>query len=851
MGKWFWGGIIALILLLALVAAAISIGFNTEIGAKTVWRFATALDGGLSGEYQAGTLAKGLQLGNIKYQDAERRVTINHVATDWRWSFSPLRLHIANLAIGNIDFTQLPAPDEPLQLPQGLRLPFALNLERATLKQLALHTETATQTYADIAMHGSSDGINHRIRLNGAQTPVGSVTMQMYLSGDRPFKLSGKVGLTSQFKAQDYEVSAYFSGILEKMMVTANLTGSALSGQADIITTPFSPIPFTNARVRVRQLDLAAFNDSAPSTRLNVLADLQPVQKVMPENLADLQVTGSLSLTNEIPGPIDRNLLPVQSISGQAKLDAQAQALSELTIRLVDHGVLTGSAVNHNPFKGMLSLRAQNLNLAALHEALQPTRLNGPLKVTFDDNRQQVHLNLASDKYSINANALIDPLKIVLHSAGLKSGKAQLTLSGSMTRDQRFAYAVEGKLMSFNPALFIRTMNINAPQPKGELPFKVYEANINGSFEAKGRLKPELAANIEFDIHDSTYNRLPMHGGGVLNIAGKQVHDSDAELTMAGNHLEVSGAFGKPTDCLLVNLDAPALGRLGFGLDGLLQLQGSFAGTPEKPRILADFTAKNLRFAEHSLAGATGEVAMQGMPAANSDASLKLDIKAQGYRGELARLKRLDAQVDGSYRNHTIRLDTAGQVSEQAIDLSLQARGRLQQAQQGMAWTGSVTKFDNRTMPTIHLANTVPLEISAERTRLGQGDIIIAGSKVALRHFAYEAGAIRSAGVANALDVTHLLKLRQELTGEEIPFKTNLVLDVSWDFSLAQQGDGFVQVMRRSGDISSLTKSGDIALGLNQLQLRGDFEGRQLNLQAVLDASRIGNVQGSGRVGLV
>ncbi|HZV98123.1 MAG TPA: hypothetical protein VFF74_03950, partial [Methylophilaceae bacterium] len=455
MGRWVWGVAIALIILLALLVAAVSIAFNTEIGAKSVWRIATALDGRLSGQYQAGTLAHGLQLGHVEYQDAERRITLDSIATSWQWSFSPLRLDINNLAIGNVDLTQLPAPDEPLQLPQSLRLPLALNLDRVAVKQLIIHGETATQTYAGIAIHGSSDGINHRIRLDHAQTPAGLATMQMYLSGDRPFKLSGKVGLNSQFKAQDYTVNAYFSGILEKMMVTANLAGGALSGQADIITTLFSPIPFTNARIRISELDLATFNDSAPSTRLNILADLQPVQETMPENIADLQVIGAISLTNKIPGAIDKNLLPVQSITGQARLDAQAQQLTALTIRLTDKGVLTGSAINRHPLKGTLTLQARNLNLAALHGALQPTRLTGPLKIGFDDNRQQVHLDLASDKYSINADVLIDPLKIVLNRGGLKSGKAQLALSGSMTRDQRLAYAVEGKLKSFNPALFI------------------------------------------------------------------------------------------------------------------------------------------------------------------------------------------------------------------------------------------------------------------------------------------------------------------------------------------------------------------------------------------------------------
>ena len=849
--KWLLGIIAALIGLALLLYAVIYIAWQTEPGARTVWNIVTALDGRLSGEYRAGTLARGLQLGNIVFQDVDKRINVDTVTTSWRWDFSPLKLSISNLAIGNVVLTQLPAPEEPLELPQSLRLPLALSLDRATLQQLTIRSETATQTYADIALHGSSDGINHRIQLDKAQTPAGLAAMQMYLAGDRPFKLSGKVSLRNEYRAQTYEVSAYFSGILEKMMVTANLSGGPLNGQADIIATLFSPIPFTNARIRISELNLAAFNDSAPNTRLGMAADLHPVQKTMPENIADLQVAGSISLTNRNPGPMDKNLLPIRSLSAEARLDRHSQQLTELTIRLPDQGVLTGSAVNRNPLKGTLSLKAQHLNLATLHGAMQPTRLSGPLTVEFEDNRQQVKLALAGDDYSISADADIDPLRFQLNSAELKSGDSRLTLKGNMTRDERLAYAIEGGLSAFNPALFIQTMQIAAPQPKDELPFKVYEANINGGFKASGQVQPQLAANISFEIRDSTYNNLPMHGGGALNMAGKQVHNSNAELTIAGNHIQVSGAFGRPSDRLLVSLDAPELGRLGFGLDGLLQLQGSFAGTTAKPQIAAEFTARNLRFAEHSLAGATGEIEMLGVPADNSDAKLKLDIRAQGYRGELAQLERLNAQVDGSYRSHTMRLSTAGRVRDLTVDLDVGAQGRLQELQQGLAWSGRVTQFDNRTVPTIHLANAASLEVAPERVRLGQADIVITGSSVALSHATYEAGAISSAGKADALEVANLLKLRKELTGEGTPFQTNLVLDAGWDFRLAQQAEGFVQIARRSGDITTQAKSGEIALGLSQLQLRGDFSGHQLDLRATAAASRIGDLQGSSRIGLL
>lgn len=844
--------LVALVLLLILLAALLWSALHTEAGTRAVWRIATAMDDRLAGEFKGGTLATGLRLGNIVYQDPEKQVRVDQVAVRWQWTWSPLKLHIASLDVGEVQFTQLPAPEEPLELPQSLQLPLALRLDSATVDELIVRSEAAEQTYANIALRGNSDGLNHRFVLQHADTPFGRAAMQAYLTGERPYKLSGKIGLDSELRDERYEVNAYFSGTLEKMNVTASAMGKKLSGKVEMTATPFDAIPFTEAHLRISELDLSAFNESAPRTRIEAFADIAPVEgQPTPETLTGLQVAGPVSIINRLPGRIDENLLPVQSIAAQARLDAKTQQLSDLVIRLAGEAVLTGNATNRDPLEGALNLQAKDLDLAALHGAMQPTRLSGPLQIAFNDNRQQVHLDLAGSQYSVMADARIDAQKITLYSAELKSGEASLALTGNLSRDQQQAYAVEGKLRSFNPGLFIKTMKIDAPQPEQGLPFRVYDANLNANFEAAGKLQPELTATLKFDIHDSTYNDLPAEGAGTINIAGQRLLDSQAELVLAGNKVTLNGAFGSPGDALLVDIDAPTLERLGFGLAGLLQLEGRFAGSISEPQVNADFTARNLHFDTHQLARARGEVLMQGLPNENPDATLKLDVEASGYRGELGKLLRLEAQVEGSYASHTIHLDTAGQLRGQAMDLMLRAQGKLQEAEAGMAWSGTVTQFDNATTPRIHLARPAPLELAPEFVKVGETQLVIAGAGLAIRYFNYEAGAISSAGAADALNVGELLKLREELTGQPPPLQTDLVLDASWDVRLAQVAEGFVQIARRSGDITSPAKTGDIRLGLKALQLRGDFQGSQLNLQAQAEAERIGNLQGAGVIGLV
>jgi translocation and assembly module TamB len=843
--------VVAQLALVAMLVALVWAIWQTEAGARNVWRIVTAVDIGLSGEFRGGTLATGLRLDDITYQDAEKRVTVDHAAVEWGWTWTPLKLWISRLDLGTVEFTQLPAPDEPLELPQRLRLPLALRLDSATIDQLVIRSETATQTYSDIALRGNSDGLNHRFALQHADTPFGRASLQAYLQGEKPYKLSGRLALDGEVQAERYEANAYFSGTLEKMAVTASAAGEKLSGKLDMVATPFDPIPFTEARLNISGLDLSAFNASAPRTRIDAVADIAPVQgQPAPEAMAGLQVAGPVSIVNHMPGRVDENLLPVRSVAAQARFDAQTQQLTDLVIRLAGDGVLQGEASNRKPLDGTLDLQVRNLNLAALHGTMQPTKLDGPLNIVFDDNRQQVHLDLAGRQYSVRADARIDPLRIQLDGAELKAGRASLALSGSMSRDEQLAYDVEGKLSNFNPGLFIKTMKIDAPQPQQQLPFRIYDADINASLAAKGRLQPQFVTRFTFDIRNSSYNNLPLRGGGTLNLAGRQVSDSHAELDIAGNRLKLDGAFGRPGDELLVNIDAPALQRLGFGLGGLLQLDGKFAGTPERPQIDADLTARNLQIAEHSVDHASAEVFMQGLPQ-TSGGTLKLDMEAQGYRGGVVSLSRLHAQVDGSYAAHAMSLDAAGQLRGYDVDLSMRAQGRLYEVQSGMAWAGTLTQFDNATRPRVALNRPAALEVAPELVKLGETQLTIAGAELAIRHFTYDAGAISSAGAADAVKVADLLKLREELTGEAAPLQSDLVLDAGWDFRLAQQAEGFVQIVRQGGDISTAAKTGDIRLGLNALQVRGDFEGRQLNIRAEAMADRVGSLQGGGTIGLV
>src|SRR5690606_13760013 len=117
------------------------------------------------------------------------------------------------------------------------------------------------------------------------------------------------------------------------------------------------------AQVHVSGLDPRAFAPQAPSADLEIRADLAPLAGQVPPDLTQLAVTGPVSVTNGKPGPIDRDLLPLERLNADALLDASRQALSNLDIRLSGGGRLTGSARVEDATRGGLTLEASGLDL--------------------------------------------------------------------------------------------------------------------------------------------------------------------------------------------------------------------------------------------------------------------------------------------------------------------------------------------------------------------------------------------------------------------------------------------------------------------------------------------------------
>ncbi|HEY4074726.1 MAG TPA: hypothetical protein VGM52_16635, partial [Herbaspirillum sp.] len=420
-----FGALLALILLLAAISAISIYAIQSERGSFALWRTAVWLmQGRLSGQYIGGSVAHGVQMRDIHYRDSSTDFSITDLDGRWRFAIGARKLSVDYLHIGDVDLRLQPTPSEPALLPQDLRLPIAIDLNDLSLQKLSIREGTADNDIAHLKLHGSSDGEHHNLTIDSLQTAYGDANAQLHLSGLRPFVLSGGLALSGAYGQEHYQIDARLSGSLQKLNLALNASGDKLNGDAQIDAAPFDAVPLQRAKINLAHINPKTFNAGAPQADITLRADLQPAAtpaSASTSPTAPFTVTGTVSATNAIPGRIDQDRLPLQAIDADVTLSAARQQLNHLSIKLPDGGSIDGQGAYQiggtGDNNGEFDLAIAALNLRALHGAMRPTRLHGPLTVKLRGDTQQVLLSLNDPTLSADLDLLIDKEKLQIRQA--------------------------------------------------------------------------------------------------------------------------------------------------------------------------------------------------------------------------------------------------------------------------------------------------------------------------------------------------------------------------------------------------------------------------------------------------
>ncbi|CAG9273855.1 hypothetical protein PUN4_800044 [Paraburkholderia unamae] len=372
-----------------------------------------------------------------------------------------------------------------------------------------------------------------------------------------------------------------------------------------------------------------------------------------------------------------------------------------------------------------------------------------------------------------------------------------------------------------------------APRPPG----RRIEARVNGTLNASGVLAPTFTTKAEFKLGPSVYDDLPLTGQGLIQLAGSRILPSRANLSVAGNTVDLQGSFGAPGDRLRFRVDAPQLDRLGFGVAGQLAANGDLTGSFAHPDVSLDYKADHVVFGENRVGHAEGHALARD----GANGALAFSTDASGIAVAGVDITTLTAHLTGTRARHTLTANAKGKVQGQPIDFAVAANGGLADTREGTRWNGTLTQLENRGVPGVKLQSPLTVSAGPGKVTLGATRLVAEGASLELKSFDLDNGHIRSAGTLTNVSLARIMQLRQQFTGVPSTLRTDMIFDGDWDFSIGQSASGYVQIKRRSGDITTAIGRGFASLGVGDLNARAAFSGgNRLTLTAHAQASRVG-----------
>lgn len=830
--RWFFALVATLVVALVLVLSALGLA-ATQTGLSGMARLVTWISGGsIAIEGAKGRLIGPLRIDELGVERPGLRVRLQDLAMDWKpSSLLRRRLTVSSLSAATVRITALPSP-APTEPPQSLTLPIAVEIERLDVGRLVLGSLGATSgvdhpgiapvvELSKLSARLSSDGRKHRLSELWLSIPVGRLSGEAQLDGERPFPVDARATLSGASEQKAYRVAATALGTLDAFTLLADADGFDLKGQARIDVTPFASIPLKRAQIEVGEADPAAFRPGFPQAALALRADLQPqraAQSLPPERWG---VAGPIEISNRTPGPIDRGLLPLRALKANASWREGRLELNEIDLAVNGKGRAAGAA-SYEGGQAKLDLEVRELNLVELMGSLKPTRLAGRVHAAISEVVQELSADLRDPRFALVFEGKRRGDLIEVGTARVTAGEAKLEASGRLSLAGRQPFDVRGRLVRFDPSLY-------ASLPR---------ARVSAEFEAGGDLKPQPDASLRFALHDSVVGGQALAGRGKLQVAPGRIASSDVSLDLTGNRLEAQGAFGRPGDVLTLRLDAPKLesiaGATPWRFSGQLKGEASLSGTLAEPSGQVALTAKDLLLpGGPSLAHlqANGELrdGLDGRFRARAElAGLRLTAK----ESSTVRSALLDA--DGTRGNHVLRTRAVLSGNEELV---AEAQGALGPQ---MQWSGTLNTLALRgaTPFAFSLAAPATLQASTQRVAFAAAELRGTQARVRLAETLWSRRQIVTRGEFSGLPLAAAAGRKLGLSGD------TLRVGGEWDARLAEHVEGSIRIFRESGD---LVIQGDspLRLGLQELELRIHAVNDRLAGSIDIRGSQIGEITGS------
>lgn len=587
-----------------------------------------------------------------------------------------------------------------------------------------------------------------------------------------------------------------------------------------------------------------------------------------------LRVTGDTDLT------VYNMLLKVSSIDGNMKLDAldidssQGAVKASGTAQLTDKwpvDITLNSTLNIEPLKGEKvklkvggALRDQlevgvNLSGPVDMDLRAQTRLaEAGLPLNLEVVSKQVYWPFTGDKQfqaddiKLKLTGKMTDYTLSMHAAvkGQDIPPATITLDAKgneqqINLDKLSVAALEGKtelkaLVDWQQAISWRgELTLDGINTAKEVPD--WPSKLNGVIKTRGSL---YGGSWQMEVPE-----LKLSGNvkqNKVNVNGSLKGNSYLQWTIPGLHLElgrnsaeVKGELGVKDLNLDATIDAPSLDNALPGLGGTAKGQVKVRGTVEAPELLADITARGLRWQELSVA----QVRVEGDVKSAEQIAGKLNVRVERIVQPDVNINLVTLNAKGSEKQHELQLRIQGEPVSGQLDLA----GSFDRKEQ--RWKGELsnTRFQTPVGPW-SLNRAIALDYRNQEQKISIGPHCWNNPNAELCvPQTIDAGAEGRAVVnLNRFDLAMLKPFMPDATQASGVFTGKA--DVSWDTTKEGLPQGQVTLNGRNVKVTQSVNDAPLPVAFDTLNLTADLHNNRAELGWLIRLTNNGQFDGQVQI---
>lgn len=853
-----WIKVVAALIVAPILLFAIIVGLvQSERGTVILTTTVKGLTGGnVDVDWSSGSLAHGGAANSVKVNLSGTQIEIKNLSGVWRWDYVPLKWYVANLSAEEVNVTLIPTPDTNKPV-SDILMPFAIAGEHIQVGTLNIISGTSTTTMTNINGAVSTDKRHHAISLSSMSQGTADFNGEVKIDGVRPFAIDGQIQAISNFEEQQYQLNLTAQGDFNRLNLGLKANGGApeepLKGTGEISLQLLEQFYIHQGEVNITHLNPYVFWNKLLKANLDLTLNATPEQALGTNEQTQQQpVNGSLKIINHAPAPLSELSLPISQVAANFALTPQTQNLSDIEILLSNNGRIVGGG-GWQGDKGLFKLDISGFDLKNIQPKLLSTQLGGTLNIDLTKTDQHFVTTLknsGNNKLELFADVNVNSELVKINQARIAGmGDAKIELQGELAYTEGLPFKAKAQLLQFNLA------------DLGDFP----SSRLVGQFDIDGVSTPNAIVNVKGNLNDSSWAGVPAKG--IVDVsfnAPDTITARNLDVTIGANHIDAKGALGVSAltqNHLIINVNAPNLAQLQFGFGGSLIGKADLTGSLTKPRGKVDATASALKFGEQSVQSAR----INGTWESGAQGALAGTVEVDRYLNGLIKIDTLKLDAKGTQASHQFNANMVGNITIQEGEpaktvngvlipatppvqwiLDAQTNGNGHMTDDG--WKGAFNQLINRGQPNVTAQQ--PFQVEWDQGELKLSDLVarVQDAQLNIDTFNMLGARINSRGrVSN-------LVIPQWLTWLKINLPSNISTDMAikgqWDLTMGNSPAGGFSFERERGDLWT-DKRQKNSIGLSNMSLRGTLAGRSMNIAGALRSDRLGQVDISGRVGLV